>query len=173
MLKKIASTILALGFLLAGSVVFAQTGERSVMPIFKPLPVVFPILELGGCDSKSACRVYCNAAANKDACYAYAQPHGLMTRDQVTLAKKLRAQVGPGGCRGEECKTYCQNSDHAQLCVEFARQNGFISKDDATMHLERMKLASTTRQLPPINVERKKSEQGSSVFFGILHFFGL
>jgi len=202
-LSKIIFTVLASGALFASSVAFAQTNipATTSSAAFKPL-LVFPIAELGGCASKEACKAYCDVAANKDACFAYAQTHGLMTRDQIVLAKKLLAQVGPGGCKGEECKLYCQDQMHEQVCLEFARINGFISKEDAARRIEKMNIASTTRQVPPIptnatgtigtttnanmpplkrppppneRVIRQGSstpQQSSSVWLGILHFFG-
>jgi len=153
-----------------------------------------------------------------------------MTDAQITLARKLQAQVGPGGCRGDACKTYCANSEHEDVCLAFAKANGFISKAQADARAVMMKMASTTRPLLPVNMREGSStasstlpkpklndrpgtttkpapasngpklqlnvtpaaglapsnttkppppppaddsEQGGSVFFAILHFFGL
>jgi hypothetical protein len=234
--QKTIVTALALGALLTGTLALAQTpstgstsSPQAGTPAFKPLPVIFPISELGGCGSKEACRVYCDIDTNHDACFAYAQTHGimradeiqkareflkahsasstaprpgprspnasidavlatqggpggcttreacktycdeqanadgclkfaqahnLMSADQISMARKLQAQIGPGGCKGAQCKEYCADSEHEQVCVAFAQQNGFISKDDAEQRMQRMQLASTTRPMPPIPVNR-------------------
>ncbi len=215
MRTKIAVGVLAFSSLLVASSALAQTA--STTPAFKPMPVTFPIDELGGCSSKDECKAYCDDTAHKDACFTYAQAHGLMTRDQVATAKKLEAQVGPGGCKGDECKNYCQDASHAQVCLEFAQQNGFIAKDIAAKRLMQLKEASSSRATPPIPVNatgtiststppkrplnfnasttqkigsttrpqgaaprgqlttppppKPNTEQGSSVWYAILHFF--
>lgn len=106
----------------------------------------------GGCTTREACKAYCDDPANATTCLAFAKTHNLMTATQIEHAKKLHAQVGPGGCKGEACKAYCADKSHEQLCLEFARQNGFISGDEAAKRLEKMRLASTTR--PAIKPER-------------------
>lgn len=230
-LKKTIVTALALGALVTAGAALAQTNDTgSTTPphLTAPLSVVFPIAELGGCTSKDACRVYCDDPANHDACFAYAQTHGLMHKDEVDRAraylqahpivrkivqsvasstvdailatqggpggcttrdacktfcndaansavclqfakdhklmsvqeiekaKKLHAQVGPGGCKGEECKIFCQDNTHQRVCVAFAEQNGFISKDEATKRLEITKISSTTKQFLPIHVDGER-----------------
>lgn len=101
----------------------------------------------GGCTTREACKLYCDDTANSATCLEFAKTHKLMTAAQIELAKKLRAQVGPGGCKGEECKNYCADVSHEQVCLEFAKTNGFISKDEAEKRA--LRIASTTRMLPP------------------------
>ena len=178
-MRQTLTSALGLFFLSAG-LAFAQSVS----------PVAYPIAQLNNCGSKAECKAYCDIAANRDACYAYAQTHGLMTKDQVALARKLQSAVGPGGCQGEACKTYCNDSAHGQLCIAFAQKNGFISKAEADARFERMKFASTTRELPvtatgtiasttqprphlpPPPKSPETGGQSSSIFFALLHFFG-
>ncbi len=127
--------------LLALNVAHAQT--PSVSPVSTPTPssslspavtpanplskITFPVVELGGCTDKAACKAYCDATEHQAACLSFAEKKGLMSKNEVKNAKKLASGVGPGGCKGPvECKTYCGNSEHADACLEFAKKNGLI-----------------------------------------------
>lgn len=162
MLNKTIVTALALGALLTGSVALAQTNTGSTTPpqpppVFKPLPVIFPITELGGCTSKEACRVYCETAAHHDACFAYAKTHGLMRAEEIEKARQfikerasstpkmipglplrgnasssieaiLAAGGGPGGCTTRDaCKTYCDDTAHSAECLAFAKAHNLMT----------------------------------------------
>lgn len=154
MLQKTTVTILALGALLMGSFALAQTDSTSspqanTPPIIKPLPVVFPIAELGGCTSKEACKAYCEDVTHRDACYAYAQTHGLMRADEVARARAfikesylnergasssveaiLAAKGGPGGCTTRDaCKTFCDDPANSNVCLLFAKEHKLMTTE--------------------------------------------
>ena len=84
--------------------------------------IAFPIVELGNCASNDECKVYCDDFNNKDACTAFAQAHGLMSEEEVTVAEKL-PKIGPGGCQSEStCRAYCEEADNQDECISFAEQ---------------------------------------------------
>ncbi len=91
--------------------------------------ITFPIPELGNCDSKEACKSYCNDPTHMDACVAFAESHGLMNKDEAARAKqfknKLQGGGGPGGCTSPQgCETFCRNIQNIEACVAFARSQG-------------------------------------------------
>lgn len=122
------------GNALIASAVSAQTSSDSSQTATStpPLLVVFPIEELGSCASKQACKIYCDNPEHKEACFAYAETHGLMNKAKVNIARLIANKQGPGGCSGkEECRTYCAEETHREECFAFAVQNGLRSPEDA------------------------------------------
>lgn len=149
--------MLAFGALLTGSIALAQTGSTTP-PAFRPLPVTFPITELGGCTGKEACRVYCEDAAHRDACYAYAEAHGLMRAEEIQKARQfikehasstpkmipglpLRGNAsssidailaeggGPGGCTTRDaCKIFCNDPANSTVCLQFAKDHKLMTE---------------------------------------------
>ncbi len=84
----------------------------------------FPIPELGNCASQEECRVYCDDPLHIDACISFAEKNNLISKEDSSLAKKIRTQGGPGGCKTEtECKTYCADPANADECAKFAQDN--------------------------------------------------
>ena len=61
--------------------------------------ITFPVLKLGNCASKSACRTYCDDLANIKACVAFAESHGLMSAEEARQAREFErlGGQGPGG----------------------------------------------------------------------------
>ena len=102
-----------------GAAVFAQESK-----------ITFPIVELGGCQSKEECKTYCDVDANREACFSFAEKNGLMSKDETAIARKIGNQTGPGGCKGEECRTYCSDAAHTNECLAFAAKYGLVGKDD-------------------------------------------
>ena len=87
--------------------------------------IVFPIVELGGCDSATACRTYCNDLNNVEACSTFGRNHGLITAFQAEANLKFKEfKTGPGGCTSKEaCRTYCENTANTDECVAFAKEH--------------------------------------------------
>src|SRR3989344_9303688 len=116
--------LLILGVLLSTGIILAQEDT-----------VTFPVAELGGCESKETCKAYCEIEANLNACLTFAEAHGLMSKEDVEIARKVGFEEGPGGCRGEECRTYCETEGHTQECLAFAEEHDLLSEKE----LERAK----------------------------------
>ncbi len=130
-LQKISLLILALLFAGVAGVAFAQEsgGDTSgSASTDTPGPsITFPISELGDCGSKSECKLYCDDASHRDACFTFAQSHGLMNKDQVSTARVLLSKKGPGGCSNREsCKTYCDDTAHTDECIKFAESHKVV-----------------------------------------------
>ncbi|MES2006683.1 MAG: hypothetical protein V4436_01080 [Patescibacteria group bacterium] len=127
MRKILTLSFIAALLMVGASSALAQTSASSTNPGPK---LTFPIAELGGCDSKDACRLYCEADANKDACLTYAQKVGLMSKEKLAAAKKIIKKEGPGGCNSKEaCKAYCEDSSNQDECLSFAEENKVISEE--------------------------------------------
>ncbi len=96
--------------------------------------ITYPIIELGNCESKQECKIYCDQKENIDACISFAEKKKLLKKEEIEKAKKftkLRNKKGPGGCLGkEECEIYCDNMNHIGECLVFARQNNLMSPEE-------------------------------------------
>ncbi len=121
-MKKFLKVAGIFSLLFCGALAFAQTAETPA--------VVFPVAELGGCESKQACKLYCDDATHRDACFAYAKKVGLMSNEKVEAAKIILAKKGPGGCNSKDsCKAYCADSSHAEECLTFAEAHKIITTE--------------------------------------------
>jgi len=153
--KYAAHTILVLGVLIAAMIVVVggafpalaqeETPDEDVVvaePTLyaeteevqeAPKEITFPIKELGGCESKDACKTYCNNPDNISACASFAEAHGLMKKEQAEVAREfaraVKTEGGPGGCKGvNSCRTYCENTERLEECIAFAEEHGYTDK---------------------------------------------
>lgn len=96
--------------------------------------IQFPIVELGGCESKEACKIYCDQPENLGACIAFADKNDLMTDSEIQEAEviaNLDEINGPGGCSTEEeCESYCDNIQHLNECLVFAREHNLMNEQE-------------------------------------------
>lgn len=95
--------------------------------------IQFPVVELGNCASEAACKTYCDNPANVEACFAFAERNGLMSRAEATAARKFIAGdfKGPGGCTSREsCESYCDDIGKINECVAFAEQNNILPPEE-------------------------------------------
>ena len=121
--------VIALGFIIAFSVVAQGIPEGPTEEDIDESGITFPVAELGNCASKSECRTYCNNPANMRACISFAKKHGLMNAAEADRAERfserLEAGEGPGDCRSpDECDAYCENITHLDECLAFAEEHG-------------------------------------------------
>lgn len=93
--------------------------------------IVFPVAELGNCESKEACHSYCDEPGNMPKCIAFAKAHNLMTQKEADIAEKFSDRFeeyggGPGGCTTpSSCDAYCEDITHLNECLAFADDQGF------------------------------------------------
>jgi len=150
MTKKIIFTIiLSIGvFTLAVTAVMAN-------PF---LEIEYPVEELGNCQNREECKLFCDSPENSDACFSFAKQAGLISQEKVDKIERMKDIVGPGGCVGEqECKLYCETIDHMNECIIFAEENGLADG----LELEEMKkVAGALKQgiRPPCNSKRECDE---------------
>lgn len=91
--------------------------------------IQYPIKELGNCTSDSNCKIYCDKPENKDACLNFARENNLMSKEEVSQAKKFLAggEKGPGGCTGKDsCEQYCNDISHIDECISYAEKNNLM-----------------------------------------------
>src|SRR3989344_6043017 len=79
------------GTLLAASIAFAQSEPPSTSS--GQATIIFPIAELGDCNSKEECKTYCDDSTNAEACLSFAETHGLMLKAEVEKARAFTAQL--------------------------------------------------------------------------------
>ncbi|OGY64768.1 MAG: hypothetical protein A3I24_04445 [Candidatus Harrisonbacteria bacterium RIFCSPLOWO2_02_FULL_41_13b] len=93
--------------------------------------IIYPVAELGNCGTEFECRAYCDQPENLNKCVAFAESHGLMTKEDADLARKFKDVVkngGPGGCNSQQsCEAYCNDIDHIDTCLVFAEQHEILS----------------------------------------------
>lgn len=124
--------------LLVGGVALAQTSSTtntsSAAQIKAAAVLSFPIAALGNCDSKEACKLYCDEATHHEACFTYAAKVGLMTLEKIKAAKIIISKKGPGSCDSKEaCRAYCEDTAHQADCLAFAKENKIIGDDAAAL----------------------------------------
>jgi hypothetical protein len=96
--------------------------------------ITYPVAELGNCNNKSECKVFCGDPQNRTVCIDFAEKNKLMSK---TKAKKARVVTqlenidGPGGCHSEsECREYCDDINHLDECMSFAEKNGMVEEKE-------------------------------------------
>jgi hypothetical protein len=129
--RYISLCIAGLGILGSALVVSVSLAQTLSAP--PDAGIQYPIAELGNCKNKDACKTYCDNSANVDACLAFAEKNGLMTKTEIGTAKKFLSAggKGPGGCTGRDsCETYCNDIDHINECVAFAEKTSMLAPDE-------------------------------------------
>lgn len=143
-MKKLLISGAIAAMLFAGSIAVAQTEEQaapteaamttSATAETAPPAPAFPIAELGNCASKDACHAYCEDSTHREACFTYAQTHGLMSKEKVAAARVILGKKGPGGCSSaESCRAYCTDSAHQEECLKFAQEKKIIGDDKVSL----------------------------------------
>jgi hypothetical protein len=116
-------TIVGFGFL-AGFLVFADE-------------INFPIEELGNCQNKEECRIYCENWEHIEECVTFAEAHNLFSPEELAEAKKVKKALvegvlPPGGCSSPtQCKAYCEQPTVIEECIDFAEKIGIIPPEEA------------------------------------------
>ncbi|MBU4480605.1 hypothetical protein KKG48_04165 [Patescibacteria group bacterium] len=117
-IKKYFLGLAVLSILSGALIVFASVSD-----------IQYPVKELGNCESKTACGVYCDNSANMGACLDFAEEHNLMSAEEIAKARKFKnLGAGPGDCATKDsCEIYCDSIEHMDECVAFAEKNGLMS----------------------------------------------
>ncbi|MDI6883426.1 MAG: hypothetical protein QMC93_03125 [Patescibacteria group bacterium] len=114
------------------------------------LDITYPVEELGNCQNKQECRVYCDKPENIIACVNFAQAHNLISPEEAERARAFAEMgEGPGGCKSkEECETYCDRQENMDICLEFAERNNLISPEELQKAKQIAKAIKEGAQLP-------------------------
>ena len=129
-MKTLIKILAAGSLLLCGATLALAQSDSATSRESLLAKISYPISDLGNCDSRDACKLYCDVAENRDACFAYAQKTGLMTKEKVNAAKLVLSKKGPGSCGSrEECLTYCSDSSHQDECLAFAQSHNVLGRD--------------------------------------------
>lgn len=98
--------------------------------------LVFPITDLGNCNSITECKAYCDNKDHQDTCIAFAKKKGFYKEPpkvskeqsasesarQTALIQAAKQQLG---CTSmDECRALCQNPDNKEKCEAFTKNNG-------------------------------------------------
>ncbi len=127
-MKNLIQLAAGAALLLCGATLALAQSDTATSSASVLSKISYPVAELGNCDSRDACKTYCDADANHDACFAYAQKVGLMSREKIEAAKIILAKGGPGLCNSKEsCVAYCSDSSHQDECLSFAQTHKVIA----------------------------------------------
>lgn len=113
--------------------------------------IKFPVEELGGCTSKENCHKYCELPGNMQTCLNFAEKNGLMSKEELSEARKFIAAggKGPGGCTSKEsCESYCNDGGNIRECVSFAEKNGLMSQEELVEARKIVKALDSGAKLP-------------------------
>ncbi|KKU68518.1 MAG: hypothetical protein UX89_C0003G0020 [Parcubacteria group bacterium GW2011_GWA2_47_16] len=124
--------------LFSASIIAAALMVASVVFASSPFDIEFPVSELGGCADKAACKSYCDEENNTEACYSFAEKHGLgASKEEVDYSlRELEEDGGPGGCAEDEknpnlaCKRYCDDPAHIEECVSYAKEHQLLEGEE-------------------------------------------
>ena len=79
-MKQKLLTILLISFgIFSASFVLAQNEASEI---------IFPVMELGGCNDKAECFVYCELDENATQCLAFAKKHQLLPEEEILPEKR-------------------------------------------------------------------------------------
>ncbi len=93
---------------------------------------IFPIKDLDNCESKTACKTYCDDTANSEKCLTWAEANNFMKKEEVTQARQFFKNGGPGGCTEKNtCRAFCSNEANKEQCIAWAQDHGLINKEEA------------------------------------------
>lgn len=114
--------------------------------------ITYPISELGNCDSKDACKRYCDHAGNIAACVNFGRAHGIYTSSEASGDRAPGGQPGGdlmgltfpiselGNCESvQTCKAYCDQPANRQACFDFAYKYGLQKGKKAAEKLSGLK----------------------------------
>jgi len=106
--------------------------------------ITYPVGELGNCESREACKTYCDDPANVNACISFGKQQNLIS--SVNPRANLAAvgengETGPGGCENREaCHTYCDESANAEECFTFGKEHGLITAEQEKKFEQKKKI---------------------------------
>ncbi|MDP3784944.1 MAG: LamG-like jellyroll fold domain-containing protein [bacterium] len=111
----------------------------------------YPVPELGGCQSDTACRSYCDIVDNAKECFAFAKKYHLISDEEAkkTADEFLNVKNGPGGCdSGKSCEDYCGTVEHLNECIAFAEKTGYYSPEELAEARKFQGLVKAGKQFP-------------------------
>lgn len=120
-------------FVLAAALALTFTHYAVTQALSASDQVQYPIAELGGCESEADCKNYCNDPDHTEACLDFAVKSGLMSQQEVHVARKfLKNEIkGPGGCTSKEaCENYCNDISKADECISFVEENDLLPESE-------------------------------------------
>lgn len=136
------TSIATFGILLGSFVLGVVLAKAETNAGIASADIQYPIADLGNCQSKDACKTFCDKPANTTACLAFAEKNNLMTENEIDSAKKFlnSSEKGPGGCTTKDsCQSYCDNISNINECVAYAEKTGILSPQE----LEEAKLVQS------------------------------
>ncbi len=117
---------IAISFLIINSAFAQDTATKA--------DIQYPVEELGSCVNEASCKKYCDKPENIEACISFAQKNGLMTQEEIIIAKKFIATDNsqkPGNCTTKDsCKEYCNDINHIDECLAFAEKNNILPPEE-------------------------------------------
>lgn len=137
------------GIIDAVSIYTRALGQPEVKSAYLESGLLYPIPELGNCQNKEECANYCDKSddlAVVKACVAFAEKYDLISKEDLTIIKKLLDlgyTSGPGKCRDQkQCEAYCEDTAHMDECLDFAERLGLLPPDEL---IEARKVADALR----------------------------
>jgi len=130
----------------------------------KVLPYITKGESPGKCKTKTECEAYCAVDGHFDECIGFAEKTGIISQEEVNIARKTGGK-GPGGCHSKEsCDAYCNVPQNQETCFMFAKEHDIIPADKLKEIEDGMgRLRSGVRQMPEEMVQCLKDTLGGDV----------
>lgn len=122
--------VILVGFV---KVSFAEESASSSAEVAKKYGFIFPIIDLGNCNSISECKNYCEISTNHDACFSFARRKGFykprpkkeerVSSESATQNDRIiEAAKAVLGCATQDaCRQFCSMEQNWIKCGEFAK----------------------------------------------------
>jgi len=126
---RISFCIVLFGLLISFAM-FAFTYAQEEDPFAS---IIYPIAELGDCESRNDCETYCNDFDHINECIAFAEAHDLFSEEDLEQAKKFAeiGTAGPGDCTSQaSCDFYCEDITHIEECLAFGEEHDLIPEEE-------------------------------------------
>src|SRR3989338_985147 len=92
--------------------------------------IIFPVDELGNCNSIVKCREFCREAANREICTDFSVKKKLVKKRIKKISSTvLTAARKELGCNNTtSCHNYCRQPENKDLCQSFGEKHALIKK---------------------------------------------
>lgn len=123
----------------------------------------------GKCTSKESCEAYCSQEGHFDECISFAEKAGLLSKEELEIAKKVGGK-GPGGCTSREsCETFCNEGTNQDVCIKFAEDHGLLSTEELGQIKKFGSLREALGQAPPEVLNCLGEQVGSDIVQKLLN----
>ncbi|KPJ54636.1 hypothetical protein AMJ47_04035 [Parcubacteria bacterium DG_72] len=100
--------------------------------------IEYPIEELGNCENRQECKLFCDKIGNLESCFNFSKKHNLLAQCDLDDARRFLNALKKGinllPCETKaECLDFCSKPENLDQCLVFSQETGIISRDQALL----------------------------------------